>query len=203
MFKKEFEDVFRTLALEGYAILFISHDKTKTITKSSGIEYTKIVPTVSDSINNIVMNMSDIIGYAYLDDNGERFLILRGGNDVTAGTRFPYMTSKIVFSYKDLVKALNDAIDEEEKRNGSSAIGERKVINLGEDVYNFEDLKSEFNDIVGQLLQKDQAYYPPRITQVTDKYLGKGKKVVETTIDQAESIYYINKELREEYLNKK
>ena len=57
-FKKEFEDVFRGIALQGYAVLFISHDKEKVITRQNGTEYTKIVPTVSDSINNIVKRLT-------------------------------------------------------------------------------------------------------------------------------------------------
>ena len=45
-------------------------------------------------------------------------------------------------------------------------------------------------------MTKDQAYFTPRITQIVDKYLGKGKKVSETTRDQAEFIYLIVSEMK-------
>ena len=39
-----------------------------------------------------------------------------------------------------------------------------------------------------------------KITVIIDKYLGKGKKVNETTPTQAEFIYLINNELKEDVL---
>lgn len=203
-YKKEFEEVFRTLALEGYAILFISHDKQQTITKPNGDTYTKTIPTVSESLNRVVMNMCDLIGYAYQEDDSEdRYLILRGSNSVTAGTRFPYMDSKIKFSHDDLVKALNDAIDEEERHSGSNMITTTKAIVELDNDYDYEALMEEFQNLVGDLMTKDQSYYAPRITQIVEKIMGKGKKVSEASIDQAELIYYIIKEIKEELVEKK
>ena len=51
-------------------------------------------------------------------------------------------------------------------------------------------------------MSKDEKYYGPRITAIVEKYLGKGKKVSETTINQAEFIYLINLEIEEELLSK-
>lgn len=203
-YKKEFEDTFRALALEGYAILFISHDKTQQITKSNGDTYDRIGPTVSDSLNRAVMNMCDIIGYAYQEENSEdRYLILRGSNSIIAGSRFPYMASKIKFSHEDLVKALNDAIDEEERHSGSNMVVETKAVVELDDDYDYEALMEEFQNLVGDLMTKDQSYYAPRITQIVEKIMGKGKKVSEASIDQAELIYYIIKEIKEELVEKK
>lgn len=203
-FKKEFEEVFHSLTMEGYAVLFISHDKTKQIVKPDGTDFTKVLPTVSDSINNIVMNMSDIIGYAYQDyASDKRWLVLRGGSDITAGTRFPYMASKIEFGYEHLVKALNDAIDEEEKRSGSSAVTTEKLVIEDTVSYDYDELMDEFQTMVGGLMAENQSYYAPRITQIVDRILGKGRKVSEATIDQAELIFYIIKEIKEELLAKK
>ena len=184
--------------MEGLAVLFISHDKTKEITRPNGTTYTKIVPTVGDSINNIVMNMSDMIGYAYQDfETDKRYLVLRGGNDITSGSRFEFMEPKIEFGYKPLVDALNRAIDEEEKHNGAGSVSTEKATYVPETEYNYEELMEEFQNIVGTLMAKDQAYYAPRITQVVERYLGRGKRVSEATLDQAELIFYINKEIKE------
>ena len=58
----------------------------------------------------------------------------------------------------------------------------------------------EFEDIVGKLMVKNQTYYAPRITQIVDSYLGKGKKVSDATIAQVELIYLIVAEIKETLL---
>lgn len=49
-------------------------------------------------------------------------------------------------------------------------------------------------------MTKNQAYYTPRITQIVDKYLGKGKKVNDATMDQVELIDLIVTEIKEDLL---
>lgn len=202
-FKKEFEEVFRNIALQGYAILFISHDKEKTITRQNGTEYIKIVPTVPDTINNIVKNMSDIIGYGYQDANSDnRYLILRSDGSVEAGTRFPYMAAKIPFGYKYLVEALNKAIDEEELHSGKDAIISEKIVRPEKVELNYDELIARFNKIVSSLIQENgeekfNAYWAPRLVQLTDKFLGKGKKVNNCTRDQVEQLALIIDELED------
>ena len=56
----------------------------------------------------------------------------------------------------------------------------------------------EFNEIVGGLIAKDKETNSPRITQIIEKYLGKGKKISETTLDQAEFVYLIVNEIKDE-----
>jgi hypothetical protein len=48
-----------------------------------------------------------------------------------------------------------------------------------------------FSEMVGQLMNKDMDYYAHRITQIVERYLGKGKKVSDSTRDQAEFIHLI------------
>jgi hypothetical protein len=47
-------------------------------------------------------------------------------------------------------------------------------------------------------MNKNPQFYGPRITQIVDKYLGKGKKVSDATIDQAEFISLIIDEINAE-----
>ena len=49
-------------------------------------------------------------------------------------------------------------------------------------------------------MTRDSAKYGPKITQIVDKYLGRGKKVSEATPDQAEFINLIVIEIKEELL---
>lgn len=206
-FKKEFEEVFRNITLEGYAVLFISHDKEKTIKRQDGTEYTKIVPTVSESINNIVKNMSDIIAYGYQEAGTEnRYMVLRSDGSVEAGTRFPYMESRIEFGYQPLVDALNRAIDEEEKHNGAAAVTDKRASVPITKELDFDILISEFNDMVNKLIETNseeqfQNFWGPRITEITERYLGVGKKVNQCTRGQVEHLSLIVDELKDTIKN--
>ncbi len=59
---------------------------------------------------------------------------------------------------------------------------------------------NEFKVLAGDLMERNSATNGPKITQIIDKYLGKGKKVTEATRDQAELIYLINTEIKEDLL---
>lgn len=210
LFKREFEEVFRGITLQGYAVLFISHDKEKTITRPDGTEYTKIVPTVSDSINNIVKNMSDIIAYGYQAPGTEdRYMILRSDGSVEAGTRFPYMESKIPFGYQSLVDALNRAIDKEAEINGASAVtAERTKMPIAKEL-DYDELMKEFTTLIANIPgssdttgETDEgkafaANWAPRIVAITEKYLGAGAKVTSCTRGQVEQLSLIVDELTE------
>ena len=66
--------------------------------------------------------------------------------------------------------------------------------------YNYEELMAEFQTIAGELMREKSATNGPKITQIIEKYLGKGKKIVDTTRDQAEFIYLIVNEIKEELM---
>lgn len=211
LFKKEFEEVFRTITMQGYAVLFISHDKVKTITRIDNTTYDKIVPTVSDSINNIVKNMSDLIAYCYQDaaDN-ERYMILRSlDGTVEAGSRFQYMEPKILLGYNHLVDALNKAIDAEEQNNGSGAVTSKKKVATPIKELDFDDLMARFSTIVANIPGSSDIkqeteegkqfanYWQPRVTEIIERYLGAGKKVSQCTRSQVEQLSLIVDELEE------
>jgi hypothetical protein len=60
---------------------------------------------------------------------------------------------------------------------------------------------AQFETMVGDLMTKDQTYYAPRITQVIEKYLGKGKKMSGVTRDQAELVYLVVTEIQDDLVN--
>ena len=203
-YKKEFEDVFRSLTQMGYAVVFLSHVKEKTIKSESGNEYTQIGSSMQSSALAIIENMSDIIGYAHTktmrDGSNQVVLTLRtGDNSVRCGSRFAYIDSEIPFSYESLTDALNKAIDREAaEHNNQFVTNDRMEVPVIKE-YNYDDLMSEFQSIVGQLMQKNAATNGPKITRIVDKYLGKGKKVSDATVEQAELIYLVVEEIKEEF----
>jgi hypothetical protein len=203
-YKKEFEDVFRSLAQLGYAVVFISHDKEKTITPQNAKEYQQIGSSMQSSALSIIENMCDIIGYAHpkVTESGSRMVLtLRSpDNSVRCGCRFKYIEPEIDFTYDALTKALNDAIDKEaNETNNQYVTTERQSAPILKE-YDFDALMGEFKEIVGGLMERDSATNMPKITQIIDKYLGKGKKISEATRDQAELVYLIVNEIKEDLI---
>lgn len=204
-YKKEFEDVFRTLAQLGYAIVFISHDKEKTIKPQNGTEYQQIGSSMQSSALSIIENMADIIGYAHpkvnLDGTTQRVLTLRSlDNSIRCGCRFRYIEPEIPFSYEALTKALQEAINKEAlENNGQYVTNERQTISIAKE-YDFDALMKEFSEIAGKLMETASAVNGPKITEIISKYLGKGKKISEATREQAELVYLIVQEIKDTML---
>ena len=86
--------------------------------------------------------------------------------------------------------------------NGGKLVTNEREVAVQAQEYDYDSLRDEFEELVGVLMNKNQEYYTPRVIQITEKYLGKGKKVSETTLDQANFIYLINTEIKEELIDK-
>ena len=197
-FKKEFEEVFRTISMEGYAVLFISHAKDKEFTNPDGTKYNKIVPTASSSINEIVKGMCDIIAYGYQEmGTNNRLMVLRSDGSIEAGSRFTYIDSVIPFGYQHLVDAINRAIDKEEEIAGEDAVTEARREEPKFKMLSYEELQEEFMNLASAKMEINAGYYQPKIIHLVETYLGRGKKFTEATYDQVEQMSLIIDELRE------
>ena len=202
-YKKEFEDTFRSLTQLGYAVVFLSHDKEKTIKPANGNEYQQVTSSIQSSALAIIENMADIIGYVHpkVDASGESkvVLTLRSlDNSIRCGCRFKYIAPEIPFSYEALTQALTEAIDKEaQMTNGAFVTDERESAPIIVD-YDYDALISEFQDLAGNLMQANATINGPKITQIIERYLGKGKKINETTRDQAEFVYLIVSDIKTE-----
>jgi len=206
LMKKEFEDVFRTIAQQGYALFFISHSKDKVFKREDGTEYNQIVPSLAPSYNEIIRNMSDIEAYAHQVsiENGmpEVMLTIRSmDGTVECKSRFKYIEPEIPFNYAALSKALNDAIDKEaEMSNNAFVTDERESVAVTE-TPDFDELMGEFDDLVSRLQKATGSSFgtkhAPNIQHIVEKYLGKGKKISECTPAQADMVQLILDDLKE------
>ena len=148
---------------------------------------------------------ADIIAYAHpkvsTDGTSKMVLTLRSSdNSVRCGCRFKHIVPEIDFTYNALTAALNDAIDKEAaETNGQFVTSEREVAVIAKE-YDYDSLMKEFGELAGSLMAKDEMYYMPRITQIIDKYFGKGKKISEATIEQAELIHLVIDEIKAELI---
>lgn len=204
--KKEFEDTFQSIAQLGYAIVFIAHSKEGTFKRQDGSEYTQILPSVSNSYNSIIENMADIYGYLHpeIKDGVSSVVITLRSLDgsVRAGGRLKYIAQKIPCSYEALKETVNAAIDKEAEIHGEDLITEEKNSPPVVEELDYDTLMAEFNGLVKSIQDRvpDAEFasnWHPRIIQIIEKYLGKGKKISNCTRDQVEMIRMINTELKE------
>lgn len=196
-FKDEFNEVFRGLTQLGYAVFFIGHDKPEMIDNPDGTKTQKIRPTLSNSTKTVIAGMADIYGYAHQKAAGEMsVLTLRDPSGIIeCGCRFKYMPQEIVMSYKNLIDALNGAIDKEATETNNQFVTDERITAPEIATYDYDALMAEFQDIVGVLMSKGTTN-APKITAIVEKYLGKGKKVNDTTPEQAEFINLIVSDLK-------
>ena len=217
---KEFDEALRSIVQMNYGLVLISHATDKTFTDESGKEYNQIVPTLGTRPRNIVSRMCDIIGYSRAVQDAEGHtstkLFMRGTPRYVAGSRFKYTPDYIDFTYNDLVKAIGDAIDKQMEEDGAELFTDKRE-NLHIDTtdnLDFDALMKEFSDIIANIPGstdmkaeteegvKFRDYWQPRITQVIENYLGKGKKMKDVTRDQVEAVDLIIADLKD-LINKK
>ena len=98
-------------------------------------------------------------------------------------------------SYKNLIDALNEAIDKEAVETAGQFVTDERIVAPVEVSYDYEALMGEFQDLVGQLMSRGTTN-GPKITAVVEKYLGKGKKVSDTTPEQAEFVSLIVSDIK-------
>ena len=196
-FKEEFNEVFRGLTQLGYAVFFIGHDKPESIDNPDGTKTLKIRPALSNSTKTVIAGMADIYGYAHQKAAGEMsVLTLRDSSGtIECGCRFKYMPTEIIMNYKNLVNALNEAIDKEAAETAGQFVTSERIVAPSAVTYDYDALMTEFQDLVGQLMSKGTTN-GPKITAIVEKYLGKGKKVSDTTPEQAEFVNLIVSDIK-------
>ena len=199
----EFDECLRQIVQLNYGLILISHATDKTFTDEQGQQYNRIVPTLDKRANNVVARMADIIGYSrpITNEDGSTAtkLFMRGTNRFEAGSRFKYTPDFIDFTYKDLVNAIGDAIDKQAAEDGKEYFTDKRDNNYKDTSkeLDFDELMGAFTSLIKRIPEDRMEYYAPRITEITDRYLGKGKKVANITRDQTEQLSLIVYDLEE------
>lgn len=206
LMRNEFEDIFNSLAQMGYAVIFISHAQDSVFTRPDGSEYTKIIPSLGPAkVNAIIENMADIYAYAHMvkdaDGTSRRVLTLRSPDDsIACGCRFRYIDEEIPLSYQSLTDALNRAIAKEGEEMGEEVITS-EPIKKSSPKRGFDEAMTECRKLVSQIQESAgddfKTTWAPRITEITNKYLGVGRKVSDCTPEQVEQIELIISDLIE------
>ena len=214
MAEKEFDECLRSIVQMGYGLVIISHAVDRTITDADGSEYSRIMPTMDKRAVKIASRMTDIIGYArpisQEDGSTVTKLFLRGNTRFMAGSRFKYTPDVIDFNYQSLVNAIGDAIDKQAEEDGADNFTTEAAANVFTDTtkeLNFDDLMATFNSLVTELInsctdEEFQTNWQPKLTEIIEKYLGKGNKVNNCNRSQVQAISLIVDDLQELIKNK-
>ena len=206
MVAKEFDESLRAIVQMNYGLVIISHAVDKSFTDQEGKEFYRIVPTLGNKPRNIVSRMCDLIGYSrtIMEENGTTAtkLFLRGTPRYEAGSRFKYTPDVIDFSYKALVDAICEAIDKQAQEEGAELFTDERHNNFVEETLDFDELMSKFNSMTDKIMSnpdetKVKEFWIPRVTQITDKHLGRGVKVSQCSREQVEALSLIVDDLEE------
>ena len=184
----EFDECIRKILQLGYGLVIISHDQDKTMKNENGEEYNQIIPTLDKRARLVCERTCDIIGYCreVEDQEGHKTvrMFMRETSRYVAGSRFKYTPDSIELSYDNLVKAIADAIDEQERVSKGSTTDSYSNLHTDDIEYDFPALMKEVQQTVGALMS-GHPEMEHKIVSIVDKHLGKGKKVSDCTPDQA------------------
>lgn len=197
---REYDKFFQEIVKAGYTLICISHATTKQI-KENGEKYDKTIPTVPDRGFLVVSRLVDVCAYAsYESDeqgNIHSMLTLRGNKHLEAGSRSPYMSEKIPFTYEALRDDMAHAIDMQ-KEHGATVVNEE--VNLFKDNEDKSE-KVDFDDLVAEIGKHAKALYAAEKTndykKIVAEYLGKGKNVKDCDESQTDMLLLILDDLKD------
>jgi hypothetical protein len=202
--EKEFDEALRSIPLLDYGLVMISHAEDKEFTDENGQSYQKIVPTLPKRARKIVTRMADIIGYSRTvqdqDGNTRVNLYMRGTPRFEAGSRWKYTPAYIEFNYENLVNAIAEAIEKQEKEEGFTATDEHINLYKETTTYTYEEVMKEAKEVIDKLMSADENN-ASKITKIIETHLGKGRKLAEATEEQTDMIALIVDDLKD-LLNK-
>ena len=196
--KKEFESCLRKITMLGYGLVLISHIETRKEKLANDSEIEILAPSMPKRCYEVVNQIVDIIGYIATewDENGNshRWLYTRQTPTVMAGSRFPYLAPKIKLDYNELVNAINDAIDEQEKKEGVKVVD--KLEQEIEEIVDFNAIRNEAQELWTALVKKNPEN-ADRILKKVEMIFGRKIKLSEITEDQKDLFNLVVIEMRE------
>lgn len=155
--KKEFEASLRKITQLGYGLVIIAHVDKRIEKRADDQEVEILGPAIPKRAYEIVNQLVDIIGYIDItwdeEGNSERWLYTRKTPTVMAGSRFKYLAPKIKFGYKELVTAIEEAIDMSEKLDGAQVVDTSEV--CVEEVLDYRVVREKAFTLWNQLVEHD------------------------------------------------
>lgn len=190
--KKEFATTLRKITMLGYGLILIAHVDTRIEKTANDSEVEIIGPAIPKRAYDIVNQLVDIIGYINIDFNEDgstsRTLYTRSTPTLMAGSRFPYLASKIEFGYDSLVKHLTDAMKMSQRVDGAVIVQHSETTQ--EEMRPFEEALNEAKSLWESLIEKDHNN-AKKIFKVIESVMGRKMKLSEITEDQQDLLELI------------
>lgn len=189
--RNELGTQLQKLANQGYLLLNIVHAEDKTDFET---QKNYIGTSLSNSLYGVAEKFVDQIIYLRADEDKKSKEIVhtiwfnRKGGFAGAGGRFTPATDSVPCSYAELEKAILGAVDNIGATKGvETVVSEKPAVNIevGEEKYDFEALKKEFQDLTAKLMAED-SNNADAIRSVVETVLGAGKTATKLTPAQAE-----------------
>ena len=196
--QKEFETSLREITQMGYGIVLITHEEVRKEVGANDTEIEIVKPALNKRAYEVCNRLVDIIGYIQViwDDEGgsERWLITRRTPTIMAGSRFKYMPPRIKFGYGELVKAITEAIEKEQKEDGATVVD--KMETKVEEKADFSELRNRAEALWTKLVKKDEANAKTILKRV-EMIFGREMKLSEITEDQVDLMQLVVLEMED------
>ena len=199
--KREFEKTLRQITMLGYGIICICHSQIKNESVGEDTIIEKVSPAMPARAADVVNRLVDVIGYIDVKweekdgvPSSTRTLLTRSTPNVMAGSRLRYLEPRIPFGYQELVNAISDAIEREEKETGALVVD--SVERRSTDDLDFDTIRREASEIWTRLVNKDEAN-AQRILKKVEMIFGRPIKLSEITEDQVDLMNLALLDMRE------
>lgn len=186
--KKEFETSIRKITQLGYGVVLIAHSASRVEKTAEGSDIEIISPDLPKRASEVCNGIVDIIGYIgneWVNGERKRWLYTRETPTLFAGSRFKYMPDRIPFGYEELVNAIADAIDMEEKKDGATVVDTVKAEHQTEKT--FAEVRAEAQELWTKLVGSGENANPDVASEILKKIemtMGHRMKLSEFTEDQ-------------------
>lgn len=210
LYEKEYFRQINLLVSAGYTVVFIAHEQINTQTGF-------ITPKGDKRCMNPIIDKCDYV--VYLKSNGvdsdgkviKSSAYLAQTDEFFARARIEYTPTFIKeFTAENLTKAIQEGIDKKKEFDNATVTSfeEQQKLNTVKEL-DFYELKDEFQKLIGSIPGSNDPtgktkegiefinQWAPKIVQITEKNLGKGKKISQCTENQAEALSLIIDELKE------
>lgn len=191
---QEYQDFFVELLKAGFTIVAISHSSTKNIKDAvtgEEIEYT--LPSLEKRPFNILTGMADIVGHTERipleDGTYQTVLRLRGNRYTEAGSRNPYSSEFIPFTYDALMEDMEKAV--QQMNDGTPPVEANPYKEAPKE--DFKEVRKQIANWAKELQQKNQG---ERYQKLIYKYLGDGVGVKDCTEEQLDVLIIIRDDLK-------
>lgn len=195
--KKEYDKFFQEIVKAGYTLVAIAHAETKQI-KENGEKYERTQPQIEKRGFEVLAGLVDVIGFASVetqeDGTNKMTLTMRGNQYLEAGTRSPYMSEKIPFTYDALREDMEKAIDRQESEGAVVTSEATKVYKEQTKTADFKETVASIGKIAKAL---NKAEMMDKYTEVINNRLGVGKLVRDCVPSQVDLLSLILEELKD------